>query len=254
MLPNQPTILVFETPEQVAMAAAERFADHAEKSINDHQIFSVALSGGNTPRRMYELLAQEAFKARFDWSVVHTFFGDERMVPPDHPDSNYRLAREALLSHVPIPKDNVHPINGIGDAVTNARVYERELRSFFAGSEWPPFDLVLLGLGKDGHTASLFPGTFALSERRAWVVANWIEDFRIHRITLTVPAINSAANVDFLVTGADKAQALAAVLEGPSHPEHLPAQLIKPEPGSVTWLVDRQAASKLSSTTVQQFT
>lgn len=251
---NRPTILVFGTPEQVAMAAAERFVEQAQKSINDHKIFSVALSGGNTPRLMYELLAQEAFKARVDWSMVHTFFGDERMVPPDHPDSNYRLTREALLSHVPIPQDNVHPIKGIGDAVTNARVYEKELRTFFAGSEWPRFDSVLLGLGKDGHTASLFPGTLALSERRAWVVANWIEDFRTYRITLTVPAINSAADVDFLVTSADKSQALAAVLEGPSHPEHLPAQLIKPESGSVTWLVDRQAASKLSSTTVQQFT
>lgn len=236
------------------MAAAERFVEQAQKSINDHKIFSVALSGGNTPRRMYELLAQEAFKKRVDWSVIHTFFGDERMVPPDHPDSNYRLAREALLSHVPIPQDNVHPINGIGDAVTNASLYERELRTFFSGSEWPRFDSVLLGLGKDGHTASLFPGTFALSEQRAWVVANWIEDFRTYRITLTTPAINAGANVDFLVTGADKAQALAAVLEGPSRPEHLPAQLIKPESGSVTWLVDRQAASKLSSTTVQQFT
>ena len=250
---NRPTILVFETPEQVAVVAAERFVELAQKSIDDHKLFSVALSGGNTPRLMYELLAQEAFKERVDWSVIHTFFGDERMVPPDHPDSNYRLASEALLSHVPIPKDNVHPIKGIGDAVTNARVYEKELLTFF-GSEWPRFDSVLLGLGKDGHTASLFPGTFALSERRAWVVANWIEDFRTYRITLTVPAINSAANVDFLVTGADKAPALAAVLEGPSHPEHLPAQLIKPDSGSVTWLVDRQAASKLSSTTVQQFT
>jgi 6-phosphogluconolactonase len=248
-----PTVLVFETPQQVALIAAERFVEHARRSIDDHKLFSVALSGGNTPRLLYELLAHEAFKARVDWSVVHTFFGDERTVPPDHPDSNYRLAREALLSHVPIPKDNVHPIKGIGDAVTNARLYEKELRTFFR-SEWPRFDSVLLGLGKDGHTASLFPGTFALSESRAWAVANWIEDFRTYRITLTVPAINSAANVDFLVTGADKAQALAAVLEGPSHPEHLPAQLIKPESGSVTWLVDRQAASKLSSTTVQQFT
>jgi 6-phosphogluconolactonase len=238
----------------VALAAAERFVQHAQKSITDHKLFSVALSGGNTPRRMYELLATDPFKARVEWSVVHIFFGDERLVAPDHPDSNYRLAREALLSRVPIPQDRVHPINGVGDAVTNARIYEGELRSCFSGSEWPRFDLVLLGLGKDGHTASLFPGTNALAERRAWVVANWIEESRSDRITLTVPAINAAASVDFLVTGADKAQALAAVLEGPSDPEHLPAQLIKPESGLVTWLVDAQAASKLSSMSVQQFT
>jgi 6-phosphogluconolactonase len=176
------------------------------------------------------------------------------MVPPDHPDSNYRLAREALLTRVPIPKDNVHQIKGAGDAVTNASRYETVLRSFFSESDWPRFDLVLLGLGKDGHTASLFPGTNALSEKRAWVVANWIENFQTYRITLTAGAINSGANVDFLVTGADKAQALAAVLEGPSDPEHLPAQLIQPESGSVTWLADAPAASKLSSTSVQQFT
>ncbi len=251
---NQPTILVFETPEQVAMAAAERLVKLAQTSIHDNGLFTVALSGGNTPRLLYELLAQEAFKDRVDWSVVHTFFGDERMVPADHPDSNYRMAREALLSHMPIPDENVHRMNGIGAAVTNAGVYEKELRKFFAGSEWPRFDLVLLGLGKDGHTASLFPGTSALSEKHAWVVANWIDEFQSSRLTLTAPAINAAANVDFLVTGADKAQALATVLEGPSHPEQLPAQLIRPESGSVTWLVDRQAASKLSSARVQQFT
>jgi 6-phosphogluconolactonase len=203
---------------------------------------------------MYELLATDPFKARVDWSVVHIFFGDERMVAPDHPDSNYRMTLEALLSHVPIPQDNVHPIKGVGDAVTDARIYEKELRSFFSGSEWPRFDLVLLGLGKDGHTASLFPGTNALVESGASVVANWIEDLDAFRITLTAPTINAATSVDFLVTGADKAQALAAVLEGPSDPEHLPAQLIKPESRSVTWLVDAQAASKLSSISVQQFT
>jgi 6-phosphogluconolactonase len=246
----QPTILVFETPEEVALAAAERFVGHARESISDQGLFSVALSGGNTPRRMYELLATEPFKARVGWSRVHIFFGDERTVPPDHPDSNYRLAREALISHVAIPPNNVHPINGVGDAVINARLYESELKLFFSGAEWPRFDLVLLGLGKDGHTASLFPGTTALSEKRAWVVANWIEDFRAYRITLTAPAINAAVNVEFLVTGADKAPALAAVLDGPRDPERLPAQLIKPESGSLRWLLDAEAASKLSSTSV----
>jgi 6-phosphogluconolactonase len=241
----QPTILVFETTEQVALAAAERFVAHAHNSISKQEFFSVALSGGNTPRRMYELLATEPFKTRIEWSGVHIFFGDERAVPADHPDSNYRLAHEALISHVPIPPDNVHPINGAGDAITNAHLYERNLRLFFSGSEWPRLDLVLLGLGKDGHTASLFPGTSALSESRAWVMANRVEDLRTYRITLTARAINAAANVEFLVTGAEKAPALAGVLDGPRDPEHLPAQLIKPESGSLIWLVDMQAASKL---------
>ncbi len=240
-------ILVFQTAEEVAQAAAERFVEHAQESIRDHGVFSVALSGGSTPRRMYELLATEQFNALVEWSGVHIFFGDERTVPPDHPESNYRMARGALISRVPIPPENVHPINGVGDALGNATLYEVELRQFFPGWEWPRFDLVLLGLGKDGHTASLFPNTTALGDTRAWVVANWVEDFQTYRITLTSPAINAAANVEFLAAGTGKAAALAAVLEGPADPEHLPAQLIKPEKGSLKWLVDAQAASKLAS-------
>ncbi|MEK6282794.1 MAG: 6-phosphogluconolactonase [Acidobacteriota bacterium] len=241
----QSNVLVFEAPEQVALAAAERFVAHAQESNSNHGRFSVALSGGNTPRRMYELLATEQFMGRVAWSNVHIFFGDERTVPRDHPDSNYRLAHDALISRVPIPPDNVHPINGAGDPVVNAHHYERELKSFFPDSEWPRFDLVLLGLGKDGHTASLFPGTNALSERRAWVVANWVNALQTYRITLTAPAINAAVNVEVLVTGADKAPALAAVLNGPYDPEQLPAQLIKPMSGSLTWLADAHAASLL---------
>jgi 6-phosphogluconolactonase len=243
-------ILVFQSAEEVALAAAERFVEHARDSIHDHKEFSVALSGGSTPRRMYELLATDRFRARVEWSRVHIFFGDERMVHSKHPESNYRMAHEALISHVPIPPENVHPINGVGDATANAKLYEAELRQFFSGLQWPRFDLVLLGLGKDGHTASLFPKTTALGDTRAWVVANWVEDFQTYRITLTAPAINAAANVEFLVTGTDKAPALAAVLEGPADPEHLPAQLIKPESSSLRWLVDAQAASKLASVSV----
>jgi 6-phosphogluconolactonase len=239
------SVLIFETPEQAALAAAERFVAHFQESKSNHGRFSVALSGGNTPRRLYELLVTEPFKCRVDWSSVHIFFGDERPVPPDHPDSNYRMAFDALISRVPIPPDNVHPINGAGDPDVNAHLYERELKLFFSQSEWPRFDLVLLGLGQDGHTASLFPGTSGISETRAWVVANWVKALQTYRITLTAPAINAAANVEVLVTGGDKAPALAAVLNGPPDPEHLPAQLIKPTSGSLTWLADAQAASKL---------
>ncbi len=246
----EPTILVFQTPEEVALAGAERFVEHAQESIREHDNFSVALSGGSTPRRMYELLGSKPFSALVDWSRVHIFFGDERTVSPDHPDSNYRMVQEALISHVPVPAGNVHPIDGVGEAVPGAHLYEMELRRFFSGFEWPRFDLVLLGLGKDGHTASLFPKTTALGETRAWVVANWIETLETYRITLTAPAINAAAEVEFLVTGIDKAPALAAVLEGPGNPHIVPAQMINPTSGSVVWLVDADASSKLSSVAV----
>lgn len=243
------TVVVFETAEQLAVAAAERFVAHARQAIVDHGLFSVSLAGGNTPRRMYEVLATESFRTRIEWSQVHIFFGDERCVPPDHPDSNYRLANETMISRVSIPPQNVHPIKGDGDPTKNAQLYEAELRSFFTGRQWPRFDLVLLGLGEDGHTASLFPGTAALKEKHAWVVANWIEKLEAYRITLTAPALNGAANVLFLVAGAAKAAALARVLNPPRDPDQLPArlpaQLIKPESGSLTWLVDAQAASKL---------
>jgi 6-phosphogluconolactonase len=237
-------VIVFDSLEDVARAGAEGFVNHARKAINDHGRFAVALSGGKTPKRMYELLA-ESFTDKINWNNVHLFFGDERPVPPEHPENNYRLAHDALISRVPVPVRNVHPIHGEGDPIENAKFYEDELRSFFAGHDWPRFDLVLLGLGTDGHTASLFPRTHALQEKRSWVAANWVEKLRSSRITLTAPAINSAANIVFLVTGTEKAAALAAVLNGPQDPEVLPAQLIKPANGSLTWLVDHDAASHL---------
>lgn len=243
---NLQNVIVLDSPEDVAKTVAERFVSYAQKAIEDHGVFSVALAGGNTPRLMYQLLACD-FRNKVNWNDVHLFFGDERCVPPDQPDSNYRLAYEALISRVQIPAVNVHPINGEGDPTENAKLYEDELRLFFTGGEWPRFDLVLLGLGTDGHTASLFPRTPALQETRSWVAANRVEKLGAFRITLTVPAINSAANIVFLVTGVEKAAPLAAVINGPPQPELLPAQLIKPSNGSLTWLIDRQAASRLAA-------
>lgn len=242
---NPQNVIVFDSPEEVATAGAKRFVSYGQKAIDDHDVFAVALAGGNTPKRMYQLLASDNFRNQINWTNVHLFFGDERCVPPDHPDSNYRLAHEALISRVQIPAPNVHPISGEGDPINNAKLYEDELRSFFAGHEWPRFDLELLGLGTDGHTASLFPRTPALRETRSWVAANRVERLGTFRITLTVPAINSAANILFLVTGVEKAASLAAVINGPPQPELLPAQLIKPSDGSLAWLVDREAASRL---------
>ena len=244
------TVEVFRTGEDVARAAAEQFVTLTSDAVADHGSFSVALSGGNTPRRMYELLADDPFRSSIDWRLVHLFFGDERCVPHNHKDSNYRMVTETLISRVQIPLRNVHPIAGEGDPVKNAQAYEEDLRSFFVDQPWPRFDLVLLGLGEDGHTASLFPRTSALAEKNAWVVSNWVEKSGTYRITLTAAAINSAANVTFMVVGAEKAPALAEVLIGPHDPERLPAQLIKPNNGVLTWLVDSAAASLLPESIV----
>jgi 6-phosphogluconolactonase len=238
-------VVILDNPEDVARAAADRFVEAAHAVIETYKRFTVALSGGNTPRRVFELLASEGYQDRVDWSHTHVFFGDERCVPADHPESNYRMAREALLSRVSIPAENVHAIKGEGDPAANAINYDEELRRFFNSHEWPRFDLVFLGLGDDGHTASLFPRTVALKENKAWVAANWVEKLGTWRITLTAPVIKHAARIIFLVTGTAKAEALAAVLNGPKKPEELPAQLIQPVDGSLEWLVDKAAARLL---------
>jgi 6-phosphogluconolactonase len=243
---QKPDVHVFESPEEVARAAARRIVELAKESIDARGAFSLALSGGSTPRRIYELLAGEEFRERIDWPNVHVFFGDERTVAPDHADSNYRMANETLLSRVPIPAENLHRIEGVGDAAANASDYESEMRGFFGDAEWPRLDLVMLGMGDDGHTASLFPGTKALEEQRAWVVANWVEKFNTWRITLSAPALNAARHVLFLVTGAGKAERLREVLQGEHDPARLPSQLIQPQDGSLEWYVDRDGAARLS--------
>ena len=238
-------ISIYQTGEEVARAAADRFVDIAAKSISNSGRFSVALAGGSTPKRAYELLASKEYRDRVAWPKVHLFFGDERAVPPTHRDSNYRMASEALISHVPIPAQNVHRMLGEGDVVANASLYEDDSRNFFEPSPWPRFDLVLLGMGEDGHTASLFPGTTALREREVWVTANWVPKINAYRITLTSPTINNAANILFLVTGASKSAPFVEVLRGPADPERLPAQLIQPINGTLLWLVDKAAAVRL---------
>ena len=238
-------ISVFDTPEQLAVAAAERFVECAREFHGTLERFSVALAGGNTPRRVYELLATDRFKNRIDWPQVYLFFGDERSVPPDHSDSNYRTVYESLISQVPIPPKNVHRIVGEGNPNENARAYENQLRTFFAGLSWPRFELVLLGMGEDGHTASLFPNSAALQEMSRWVVPTKNEQSGQDRITLTVPVFNHARHVTFLVTGKKKAQRLKEVLRPEPGSGQLPAQAIKPIDGSVEWLVDAEAASLL---------
>jgi 6-phosphogluconolactonase len=243
---QEPDVRVFDDPESVARAAASRIVELAQASIAEKGSFTIALSGGSTPRRVFELLASEEFRDHIDWTNVHVFFGDERTVAPDHADSNYRMANEALLSRVNIPAENVHRIEGLGDAAANASDYESELRGLFGeDAEWPRLDLVMLGMGDDGHTASLFPATAALKEQRAWVVGNWVEKLDTWRITLTAPAINAARHVLFLVTGAGKAQRLREVLKGERDPSRLPSQLIQPREGTLEWFIDRAAAARL---------
>jgi len=240
---SRSNILVFETPEQLALAAAERFVEYSNEPLDMSERFSVALAGGNTPRRVYELLATEPFKNRVAWFKTHLFFGDERCVPPEHPDSNYAMANEALISKVPIPANNVHRIIGEGNANENALAYEDELRIYFAGLAWPRFDLVLLGMGEDGHTASLFPNSAALKETSRWVLPTRNEQLGQDRITLTLPVFNHARRLMFLVTGQKKAQRLKEVLRPQPGSEQLPVQAITPIQGMLEWLVDADAAS-----------
>jgi 6-phosphogluconolactonase len=190
------------------------------------------------------------WRGQVPWDKMHVFWGDERHVPPDHPDSNYRMAHEAMLSKVPIPQAHVHRIKSENpDAGRAAEDYEQTLLAFFhlTAGQFPRFDVVFLGLGPEAHTASLFPGTKALHETRRLVVLTWVGKFCTDRITLTPPVLNNAAGVVFLVSGEDKALALKAVLEGPDEPEQLPARLIRPAHGRLLWLVDRAAASLLQA-------
>jgi 6-phosphogluconolactonase len=232
--------------DTLAREAAQHFPDLAREAADSRGRFSVALSGGSAPAALYGLLAQDPFRAQIPWAQVHLFWGDERCVPPDHPDSNYRLAYETLIRHVPIPSANVYRIRGEIEPDLAARAYERTLQDFFCGPR-TRFDLVLLGLGDDGHTASLFPGSEALHERERLVAAveASYEDRPVHRVTLTLPALNTARQVLFLVTGSAKAGIVQVVLEGPAG--HLPTQQIRPTAGQAVWMLDREAASQLKA-------
>ncbi len=247
----KPEVRIVENAKSLAWEAAEEFVRQAREAVERPGVFTVALAGGSTPRALYALLAGEGgapFPAQLTWERIHVFWGDERHVPPDHPDNNYRMARETMLSGVAIPPENVHRIRSENpDAGQAADEYAEELRRFFhlPMDHFPQFDLVLLGMGADGHTASLFPGTGAVHEQKRLVAAPWVEKFRAYRITLTPPVLNNAAHILFLVSGEDKANALQAVLEGEYRPERLPAQIIRPTAGRLLWMVDRPAARLL---------
>lgn len=237
-------VSIYPTAELAAEAAAARFAAAAERAIQSRGACIVVLAGGQTPRRLYELLATPRFTLAVDWRRVQVCWGDERCVRPDDEASNYRMAREALLSRVPVPAANVHRIRGEDDPAEEARRYERLLEGLLR-SPGARLDLVLLGLGTDGHTASLFPGATAIHESERWVEPAFHEVDGPWRITCTPRVLNTAAEVLFLVSGSDKAKVVGRVLEGPVIPEILPAQLVIPTDGEVSWVLDRSAASGL---------
>ncbi len=249
---------MLESLDAMAHAAAEAWVASAASAIRDRGRFVVALSGGSTPRALYQLMATPRYARRIDWSNVHVCFGDERCVPPDDAQSNYRMTRDTLLDHVPIAAAHIHRMRGEDPPLASALAYEAELRSLFASPtsaappakaqpiEAPPtdapcFDLVLLGLGVDGHTASLFPHGDAVRESSRWVVAEKVSSVAMWRISLTPPLINRSRQVLFLVAGAEKAEAVREVLSGHRDPDQWPAQAIAPRHGRTTWLLDVSA-------------
>lgn len=238
---------VHTSSEALVRAAADMFVELAEQAVRERGRFTVALAGGSTPRPLYAALATPPWSEAVAWERMHLFWGDERPVPPDHPESNYRTVAETLLAGVPVSPEHVHRVEAERPPEEAARAYEGELRRHFglAAGEWPRFDLVLLGLGRDGHTASLFPHTDVLWEHRRLVAAPFVPKLGTHRITITVPTINHARVIVFLVSGEAKAEAVAQAYRGRYEPDECPAQLIHPRDGELRWLLDEGAAGAL---------
>jgi 6-phosphogluconolactonase len=253
-MPQKLKVEYFVEPDATALArrAARYFVDAAAQAAAAHGRARIAISGGSTPKVAFEMLADPAqpFRTAMPWDKLDLWWVDERCVPPDHPDSNYRMTREAMLDHVPLAPAQIHRMEGELAPDVAASRYEAELRSSFRpeGSQTPRFDLIALGMGPDGHTASLFPHTAALREVTRLAVANHVQNKDAWRITLTQTVINNGASVFFLIAGADKAQILSEVMTGPRDPERLPSQLIAPAGGILTLLLDKAAASELPAT------
>lgn len=248
--PENPETVVKILADPAALAAegARSFVKLAREAIDRRGRFSVALSGGSTPRAMHHLLAAPPLRDRVSWSKVHIFFGDERFVPPDHPESTLRMARETLLDHLPIPSSNVYPMPTVGlPAGDAAELYAATLVEFFA-AEIPRFDLIFLGMGPDGHTASLFPGHPEVTSPSGRLVAVVTGSPKPPptRLTLTYKSINAAANVIFLVAGAGKARAVGEIMDGSASPQQRPAAGVQPPAGNLLWLLDQAAAGDLS--------
>ena len=252
-LMSQETRQVYSDADVLAKAAAVELLRLAQESVAERGIFTLALAGGSTPRKLYTLLATDPEFREFPWRDTHVFFGDERHVPPSHLDSNYLMVSTTLLASNLVPAANVHRVRAeMQDANAAALDYDVEVHSFFTpgmrADSLPRFDVVLLGMGPDGHTASLFPGSKALEEKERWVVANWVEKFNSARITFTFPVINAASNVLLLIAGADKADMLHEVLVSNRDTQKYPVQKVKPVNGAKVWMLDKAAAAQLPRT------
>lgn len=238
-------IRVLADIDEVSRAAADEFSRLARQAVATKGRFAVALSGGSTPRSAYAILADKDKPASsLPWQRIHVFFGDERNVPPDDPESNYGMVRDTLLRHVLIPPENVHRIHGELEAATAADQYEEDLRRHFQlqRGQLPLFDLVMLGMGDDGHTASLFPATSAVVESSRLVTTNWVEQLRQYRLTLTFPVLNNACEIMFLVAGSAKARVIGDLFKGDARSSQYPVHKVRPAHGRVLWLLDRAAA------------
>ncbi len=247
---SEPEIRIFPNLDEMSAALAARFVAAANERSRREENFCAAVSGGQTPRPFFERLADSALSASIPWTRMRLFQVDERAVPPDHPQSNYGMLRRTLLDHVPAAAANFHRMeaeraNLSVAAVEYEGVLARELRP--PQNHVPRLDLILLGLGADGHTASLFPGTPAQAERERWVAPNFVPKLNMHRMTLTYPVLNAAAEVAFMVAGKEKSRILQEVLEGPRRPELFPAQGVQPASGRLVWYLDRAAAGRLSN-------
>ncbi len=245
---SKPALCIFDTPQTLATAAAAEFAKLATSAVTERGRFSVALSGGSTPKALFALLAAAPYAHSLPWDKIHFFWGDERLVPPDNPGSNYYHANQILLSDVDVPAANVHRALGEGAPQEAVAAYTAELAAFAAADRrWPRFDLALMGLGSDGHTAALFPGPIPPEETSQPVisVSAEYEDRPAHRLSLTPLVFNDARHVLFLATGGGKAKAVSAVLQGSPAPEQWPAQRIQPSDGQTKWFLDPAAAALL---------
>jgi 6-phosphogluconolactonase len=241
---NKPEIVICADAGALARKAAEQFVARSNKAVAHSGRFTVALSGGSTPKALYSRLASVQFRDRVDWSRTHLVWGDERCVPPDHPESNFRMVQETLLARITMPPENIHRMLAEKEPGEAAVAYESELKSFFGleNGEWPCFDLIFLGLGEDGHTASLFPGSKVLDESERLVAGVYVEKLESCRLTLTLPVINAAAQVTFLVSGTSKAKIVREILGSDGASFNYPAAKVRPSEGQLTWMIDSDAA------------
>lgn len=240
------SISIFADREQFDHAAAHYIVQVANEALTAHGRFTIALSGGSTPKRLYGLLALEPYCNQIDWTRAEIFWGDERCVPPDDTESNYHLAYEVMLSKLPIPASHIHRMPADqSDRVAASAAYEQEMRRVFGTNGVPSFDLIQLGLGPEAHTASLFPHQASLWETERLIIPVSVPKPPPARLTFTPPLLNAANHILFLVTGAEKADAVQAVLEGDYQPDEYPAQIVRPTRGEVTWMLDTAAANRL---------